>query len=50
MSTITQISYVASCLICEGHQHFDSYEGRSDWVGRHRVKTGHQVAVWLEPK
>jgi len=45
-----RIIFVASCLTCDGDQHFGTYEDRSDWVGQHRVKTGHQVAVWLEPK
>lgn len=40
---------MAQCVQCGGlPQPFSSHMERGDWVGQHRVHTGHAVRMWLE--
>lgn len=41
------VLYVADCLDCEARPTFSDYEDRSNWVGHHRVQTGHTVHCYI---
>ena len=50
------MDFAAHCLDClsiDGRSpapvmRFHRYDERAEWVGTHRVKTGHRVAQWIE--
>lgn len=39
------MKYAATCTVCFTTLRFGSYTDRADWVGKHRVRTGHTVTV-----
>lgn len=42
------VLYVATCMRCGEQHQFSTYDARAEWVGEHRVKTGHPVGMSLE--
>jgi hypothetical protein len=45
------VKFMAKCLGCKEPATawaFGSYEERANWVGQHRVSTGHSVKQWLQ--
>jgi hypothetical protein len=42
-----QVAYFANCRACETIRTFTDYEERAQWVGTHRVRTGHTVGMWI---
>lgn len=48
--TEEKIVYAAQCAGQCRHRPvmvFTDYDKRADWVGDHRVKTGHPVTTWI---
>jgi hypothetical protein len=43
------VLFKARCLACEWKIEVFDYLQRSQKVGEHRVSTGHNVHMWLEP-
>lgn len=37
------MTYSATCTDCKTTIRFNTYLERSEWVGKHRVRTGHSV-------
>lgn len=42
--------FIAHCIECDMKMPFRYYYDRSDWVGKHRVATGHRVTMFIEVK
>lgn len=45
------VLYMAQCLGCKEPKtpwQFGTYEERANWVGKHRVSTGHSVDMWIQ--
>lgn len=47
MNDYRQAVYAAKCECEEAVRIFPTYESRAEWVGQHRVKTGHHVGQWI---
>jgi hypothetical protein len=46
-----QVRYMAQCAKCPEPKtpwEFSTYLDRANWIGQHRVKTGHPIRVWLQ--
>lgn len=47
MNDHKQAVYFAKCDCEMAVRVFRDYNDRADWVGRHRVRTGHTVGMWI---
>lgn len=39
------MKFTATCNTCHTTLRFSTYDDRADWVGKHRVRTGHSITV-----
>lgn len=39
------MKFAAICQDCDASLRFGSHSDRADWVGKHRVRTGHTVKM-----